>query len=426
MNFASAFGTYIESETIALGRDTRRAGERLRSSVIAGLLATGTNIYDLGIVPTPVLQYVLTQLDTKGGISISGPNVGAEWKALRFFGVDGAPLNTYQSEELLDIFHNGLFTYKAWDQLGHLSYYEDALQSYAEYLKAFLDAEAIRSRHFKIVLDCCNGTASQFVGPLFTELGCEVVTINNQPSPDAVYTPLPEEKNTQAVCQIVTPLNADVGFYFNLDATSLVVISDQGVSLGGEYTFALLTDYVLSEHPRQPVVTNVSTTSLINELAHKYGSVVSKCRIGQQYVIERMRSISAVLGGEGSGGVAFPDFLYGFDGIVSMGLILQMLAHRQTRISEIVQSFPKYTIKKDFVRCPVYLFQTVLRRISEIFSGKTLDLTDGVKIFFDSGWLHIRPSRNEPVVRVIAESQVPDEAERFLQHGKTEVRKAMI
>jgi len=426
IDFASAFGTYIESGTVVLGRDTRRTGERLRSSAIAGLLSTGVNIYDLGIVPAPVLQYAVIQLGANGGVSISGPSVGAEWKALKFFGSDGAPLNTYQDEELLDIFYNGFFTYAPWNQIGRLSYYEAALQSYAESLKAFLDVEAIRARHYKIVLDCCNGTASQFVEALFTELGCDVVAINNEPSPDAVYTPLPEEKSTQAVCQIVKPLEADAGFYFNLDSTSLVVISDQGTTLGEEYTFALLTDYILSENPGKPIVANVSTTSLIDDLAHKYGAVVSKCRIGQKYVIERMRSISAVLGGEGSGGAAFPDFLYGFDGIASMGLILQMLAHRQTSISELVRSFPQYTIKKDFVRCPVYLFHTVLRRISEIFSEKNLDLTDGVKIFFDSGWLHIRPSRNEPVIRVIAESQTPEEAENLLQRGKAEVRKAMI
>ena len=426
IDFASAFGTYIESGTVVLGRDTRRTGERLRSAVISGLLATGIDVYDLGIVPTPVLQHAVSQLGANGGVSISGPNSGAEWKALKFFGSDGAPLNTYQSEELLDIFYNGSFMYAPWDLIGHLSYHEAALLSYTKALKAFLDVETIRARHFKIVLDCCNGTASQFVERLFTELGCDVIAINNEPSPDAVYTPLPEAKSTQAVCQTVKPLGADAGFYFSLDSTSLVVISEQGISLGEEYTFALLTDYVLSENPGKPIVTNVSTSSLIDDLAGKYGSVISRCRIGEKYIIERVRSMSAVLGGEGSGGVAFPDFLYGFDGIASMGVILQMLACKQTSISELVRSFPQYTIKKDFVRCPVYLFHPVLRRISEMFSEKMLDLTDGVKIFFGSGWLHIRPSRNEPVIRVIAESQDPEETENLLQRGKTEVRKAMV
>ncbi|MBD3323901.1 hypothetical protein GF339_04910 [candidate division KSB3 bacterium] len=426
MDFASAFGTYIESGAVVLGRDTRRTGERLRSSVIAGLLATGISIHDVGIVPTPVLQHVLTQHHAQGGISISGPSVGAEWKALKFFGADGAPLNTYQHEELLDIFHNGSFAYAPWDHLGRLSSDASALQAYAASLHAFLDTDAIRERQFKIVIDCCNGTASQFVDALFTAMGCDVVAIHNEPSPDAIYTPLPVEKNTQAVCQIVKPLRADAGFYFNLDSTSLVVISEQGVSLGDECTFALLTDYLLSENPGKPVVTNVSTTSLIDDLAQTYGSVVSRCRIGQQYIIERMRSISAVFGGEGSGGAALPAFLYGFDGILSMGLVLQMLAQKQTSLSDIVCSFPKYTIKKDFVRCPVYLFHAILRRIAELFSARPIDLTDGVKIFFDAGWLHIRPSRNEPIMRIIAESQDAEEAEHFLQLGKQEVRKLIV
>ena len=424
-DFACAFGTYLESGSVVLGRDTRRAGERLRSSVIAGLLATGMTIYDVGIVPTPVLQYALTQLHANGGICISGSSTGAEWKALRFFGVDGAPLNTYQSEELLDIFHNGSFSYAPWNNIGRLSYSQSALPVYTEHLKTFLDVETIRSRQFKIVLDCGNGTASQFVESLLKEFGCEVVAINNHPSPDAMYTPLPGEKQTQSIRQLMKPLGADAGFFFNLDASSIVIVSDQGTSLGEEYTFALLTEYMLSEQPGKPVVTNVSTSSLIDMIAQKYGSPVSRCRIGQQYIIERMRSISAIIGGEGSGSAAFPNFLYGFDGIVSMGIILQMLAQRKTALSEVVQTFPRYTIYKDVVRCPVFLFHTVLRRISEIFSGERLDFTDGVKIFFDTGWLHIRPSRNDPLMRVIAESPDPEEADRLYQSGKTEVRKAI-
>ncbi|GAK61286.1 phosphoglucomutase/phosphomannomutase alpha/beta/alpha domain I [Candidatus Vecturithrix granuli] len=425
-DFACAFGTYIESGAVVLGRDTRRAGERLRSSVIAGILATGVDLYDIGITPTPVLQYALTQLNSKGGISISGSSTGSEWKALRFFSADGAPLNTYQSEELLDIFHNGSFSYAPWNQVGQLSYCQTALQKYTEHLLAFLDVDTIRARQFKIVLDCGNGTASQFVESLFNAFGCEVIAINNQPSPDAIYTPLPNEKHTQAIRQLIQPLGADAGFFFNLDASSIVIVSDRGQSLGEEYTFALLTDYMLSQHPGKPVVTNVSTSSLIDMIAQKYGSPVSRCRIGQQYIIERMRSISAIIGGEGSGSAAFPDFLYGFDGIVSMGLILQMLAQRQTTLNEVVQTFPRYTIYKDVVRCPVFLFHTVLRRISEIFSGYRLDFTDGVKIFFDTGWLHIRPSRNDPLMRVIAESPEPEEADRLHQLGKTEVRKAIV
>ncbi len=409
-----------------IGRDTRRTGERLRSSVLSGLLSTGIHVYDAGIVPTPVLQHAVTRLEANGGISISGPNLGAEWKALRFFGSDGAPLNSYQDEELLDIFYNGSFSSKPWDELGTLTSYPDALHNYTKVLKTFLDLDAIRARQFKIVLDCCRGTASHYVAEFFTELGCEIVAINNEPSPDAVYAPLPETRHTQAVCQIVKPLQADVGFYFNLDATSLVVISDEGRSLGEEYTFALLTDYILSEHPGKPVVANMSTSHLIDDLAGRYGSVVSRCRIGQKYIIERMRSLGAIFGGEGSGGAAFPDFLYGFDGIVSMGVILQMLAQRQTSISEIVRSFPHYTIKKAFVRCPVHLFHPVLHRVSETFSGNRVDVTDGVKIFVDAGWLHIRPSRNEPIMRVIAESPDAEEAENLLQQGKTEVRKAML
>jgi len=426
INFACAFGTYLESGTVVLARDTRRAGERLRSSVISGLLSTGITIYDLGILPTPVMQHAITEIGATGGVSISGTNFGAEWKALKFFGSDGAPLNSYQDEELVDIFYNGSFSSQPWNQLGALRYYNDAMQSYARALTQFFDIDAIRERQFKIVVDCCNGTASQVVESFFEDLGCEVVAINNEPSPDAVYRPLPEAKSTQAVCQIVKPLKADAGFYFNLDATGLVVISDQGDSLGEEYTFALLSEYILSEHPGKAIVTNVSTSSLIDDLAARYASPVVKTRIGEKYIIECMRSIGGILAGEGSGGAVFPEFLYGFDGIASMGMILQMLAKRQTSISETVASFPQYSIKKDFVRCPVHLFHPVLRRISEIFSANTLDLTDGVKVFFQSGWLHIRPSRNEPVIRVIAESRDAQEAGNLLQRGKTEVRQAML
>lgn len=426
IDFACAFGTYLESGKVVLARDTRRAGELLKSSVISGLLSTGIDVYDLGVLPTPAMQHAITQLGAQGGVSISGTTFGAEWKALKFFDADGAPLNSYKDEELLDIFYNGSFSSKPWNKLGKLLRYEAARESYAAALKQFLDIDAIRKRGFKIVIDCCNGSASQFVSQLFTEFGCEVLAINNEPSPDARYHAMPEAKNAQAACRVVKPLQADVGFYLNLDATGLVVISDQGEPLGEEYTFAMLTDYILSENPGSGIVTNVSTSSLIEDLADRYQSKVVRTRIGQKYIIERMRSTVAGLAGEGSGGVAFPGFLNGFDGIASMGMILQMLAKRQTTISELVASFPQHATKKDFIRCSVHLFQPVLRQISEIFSDRELDLTDGVKIFFDSGWLHIRPSRNEPVIRVIAESRDAEEAENLLQRGKTEVRKAML
>ena len=426
IDFASAFGTYLETGAVALGRDTRRIGERLHSAVIAGLLSTGIDVYDLGILPAPVIQYAVKQMGAKGGVSISGPSAGPEWKSLRFFGADGAALNSYQDEELLDIFHNGSFAVKPWNQLGRLSSRDTAIRIYMNALRDFLDVEAIRARRFKIVLDCGNGTASQVVAQFLTDIGCDVIAINNTPSPDATYTPLIDERSVQSASQLVKPVGADIGFYFNLDATNVVVISEQGQSLGEEMTFALLTDDALLRQPGLPVVTNVSTTSLIDDIAAKYGSIVSRCPIGQKHVIERMRSIGAALGGEGSGGVAFPQFSYGIDGIASMGMMLQMLAQRGGSVSELAQTFPAYTIKKDAVRCPVYLFHTILRRISDIFAGETLDLTDGVKILFASGWLHIRPSRNEPILRVIAESRDPNDAETLLQRGKTEVRKAMI
>lgn len=426
IDFACAFGTYLESGTVVLARDTRRAGERLNSAVIAGLLSTGIDVYDLGVLPTPVMQHAITELGAQGGVSISGTTAGAEWKALKFFGADGAPLNSYKDEELVDIFYNGSFASQPWNQLGRLLRDDTAHDRYIAALTAFLDVDAITARQFTIVLDSHNGSASHFADRVLTELGCKVVAINNEPSPDAVYYPMPEPKNTQAVCQIVPPIGADAGFYLNLDATGLIVISDQGRSLGEEYTFALLTDYVLSEHPGGNIVTNVSTSSLIDDLAARYNATVTRTRIGQKYLIERMRSTAGVLAGEGSGGATFPDFLYGFDGIASIGIILQMLAKRATTISEIVASFPEYVIAKDFIRCPVHLFYAVLHRISEVFSDHTIDLTDGVKIFVDAGWLHIRPSRNEPVIRVIAESRDGDTTETLLQRGKTEVRKAML
>ena len=425
-DFACAFGTYLESGSVVLGRDTRRAGERLRSSVIAGLLATGMTIYDVGIVPTPVLQYALTQLHANGGICISGSSTGAEWKALRFFGVDGAPLNTYQSEELLDIFHNGSFSYAPWNNIGRLSYSQSALPVYTEHLKTFLDVETIRSRQFKIVLDCGNGTASQFVESLLKEFGCEVVAINNHPSPDAMYTPLPGEKQTQSIRQLMKPLGADAGFFFNLDASSIVIVSDQGTSLGEEYTFALLTEYMLSEQPGETgrdqcfhlEFDRYDCAKIWDLLFHAVGS-------DNSILLNVCAPFLPLSAARAAAAQRFRIFCTALTALSSMGIILQMLAQRKTALSEVVQTFPRYTIYKDVVRCPVFLFHTVLRRISEIFSGERLDFTDGVKIFFDTGWLHIRPSRNDPLMRVIAESPDPEEADRLYQSGKTEVRKAI-
>ncbi|MDD4879155.1 MAG: phosphoglucosamine mutase [Candidatus Omnitrophica bacterium] len=412
INFACAFGTYLKGGKVGVGCDTRASREMVKSAVLSGLISTGCDIVDLGICPTPIIQYTAKHLGLKGAIAITASHNNSNWNALKFIKADGTFLNFYEGEELLDIYHQGEFKKAAWDNLGRVTKNAAAIDLYMDKLCKYLDAGRIRRKRLKVAIDNCNGAGGEAAGIFMKKLGCRLVMINDEITGVFSHDPEPTSANMEQLSSIIKPVKADVGFMLDADVDRVAICTEQGKPLSEEYTFALLADYILSKR-RGPVVTNFSTSRMIDDIAKKYGVKLIRTKIGQAYIIEEMMDEGGVISGEGSGSVAVGDFQYASDGFLAMGLILQMLSEKKRKISELSAALPKYHMVKKKITCPPDIIYSVIDRAKRHYKDGDVDLADGVKVEWKDSWLHIRASNTEPLIRVLAESTSKEKAEEL-------------
>lgn len=413
MDFASAFGTYLNSQKVLLGRDTRPSGPMLQSAAIASLLSAGCDVVDLGICPTPILQFLVQRLEAKGAISISAGHNDADWNALTFINGEGTYLNSYQGEEMLDIYHLGQFTKTSTSSLGKLTVKTDHLTTYFKTLREFLNAEVIKKANLKVVIDACNGGGAGIVDPFCQEMRCELIPVNNEPSGYFPHDPEPRPRNASEVASIIKITKADVGFILNSDVSRLSIVAESGETLSEEYTLPLVAGYYLQKKPGT-VITNLSTSRMIEEVAIHQGCRVVKAKVGQSPCIQTMIEEDGVMAGEGSGSVAVRDFQPAYDGFLAMGMILEMMAVKRSTISQMVHVLPKYHITKAKIYCPPLKAHTIVSEIKILYPSPNIDTTDGIKVEWEDGWIHVRVSATEPMIRIIAESRSKEKAQERL------------
>jgi len=427
VNFAQAFGTYMESGQILVCRDTRPSGAMVRSAVISGLISTGCEVVDLGICPTPSMQLLLTSLGARGGIAISGGHNPEGWNALKFVRDDGIYLNALQAGELLDVFHQGEFSKMPWNRLHKVQERSDAIDLHLTRVKESLGIEAIRRRRFVVAVDCCNGACSQMTPRFLEELGCKVVSINDSVSERFPHDPNPTPSNMQQLRALVKASGADIGFAHDADGERLGIVTEHGVPLSEEYTLAILTVIQLSQKPGV-VVTNLSTTQAIDEIAARLGGRVIRTLIGQAYVAEAVKETGAVVGGEGSGGVILPEIQFSHDSLAAIGKILEFLALRQSTLSDLADSVPKFHMVKrnlGFSPSTIYaVIQDLRASIDSEAQSAAVDFSDGIKLSWPDGWVHVRDSNTESMIRIIAESKEANRAESLADWAQSRVRMA--
>jgi phosphomannomutase len=409
--FAQAFGTYLGGGRVVVGRDPRTSGEMVRQAVAAGLLSSGCRIIDIGVCPTPTLQLMVRTLGARGGIAITASHNPPEWNALKFVGADGLFLSGDRGRELLDIYHQGDYTKVRGARMRPIEERRDACDVHvAAVLKALGPVRS--SRPLRVVLDACNGAGSTITPRLLHALGVDSVVING--NPDGTFPrpaePLPE--NLTALCDAVRRHHADIGFAQDMDADRLAIVSEQGEPIGEERTLVLAAQYVLSTTPG-PVVTNISTTHALEEVATRYGSRVWRTKVGEANVAEGMRRHHAIIGGEGNGGVICPQINFARDSLVAIALVLHLAAARGQSISELTAALPACEMAKHQVPCPSHRITEVLRRVREEYSGFEVNLQDGVKVMMPDGWFLLRGSNTEPVLRLVAEAPTGREAARL-------------
>lgn len=407
LDFAAAFGTFLEPGPVVLGRDPRASGVMLREGVASALLASGHDVIDLGVVSTPVIQRAISRLGARGGVSIGASHNAAGWNALKFFGADGIYLSTPEAGELLDIYHLRRFRFAEWDGIGKLRADANALDPYLDELAEVYDFESLK--RLKVLVDCCNGTSSIILRRMKERFGFGFVLLNEKiEGVSFAHEPSTSQRTVALqLAPLMQPVGADAGFLFDVDSDRIAIATERGEPVSEEMIQPMLADYVLPRVPGRLLITNLSSTALLEWVAEKHGARVVRVPVGRQAAIDALTSYrpeQVALAGEGTGAVMMPQFRFVYDGIASMLAILSRMTETGRTLSQLVSDYPKYSILKGEVALSSRNIPELLMKIQESYQDGTVNTADGLRIDWPDAWFHVRVSQTEPVVRVICEA----------------------
>lgn len=414
--FAQALGSDCPAgATLALSRDNRPSGVMLGAAATAGLLSTGCRVLDLGVVPTPTVGVTVRDRRLAGGIQISASHNPAPWNGLKLFGPEGAVLAPAEGTRILNRFRSGSF------RAGHMFRSQD-LQLippgdpdspsvvHRRLAVAQANTEAVRRRGFRVFVDANGGAGGPLARELLQDgLGCMVEGLGLHPADDFAHKPEPTEENLRHVTPLIAEKRCAVGFALDPDADRLAIIDEKGRYIGEELTLALALEYVLRQRPG-PVVVNMSTSRVNEDIARKYGCSFHRSAVGEANVVQRMREVGAVIGGEGNGGVIDPRVGWVRDPFVGMALVLSLMAETDQPLSGLADALPHYVIQKDKYTVAAEQLPELYAAVQRSHPEATTNREDGLRLDWDDCWVHIRPSNTEPIVRVIAEAPTAERA----------------
>lgn len=402
-----------------VGRDTRPSGSVLNLAVAAGITSAGGRVVDIGVCPTPTVQLAVERRAAAGGVAVTASHNAIEWNALKLISSDGTFLVKSEVERVADAATGGRLEYTGHDRAASVDSYAEACSEHIDGVLGldYVEAGAIRKHGFKVALDCVNGAGSVVVPGLLEELGCEVHRLDCEPSGVFNRNPEPTAANIGSLCDLVVKSGADIGFALDPDADRLAVVDEGGTPIGEDYTLVICADLVLGKNPG-PLVTNLSTTMAMEDVARKHHADFHRAPIGEINVVTRMKEVSSPIGGEGNGGVILPALHYGRDSLVGICLVLQALARSGGPVSTLVKKFPRYAIIKKKVALEGDLDSDRLRAmLKSEFPDAVMNLEDGVRVEMEGAWLHVRRSGTEPVLRVIGEAATGAEAENLVSRA---------
>jgi phosphomannomutase len=420
--YAAAFGAWARNHgkgsAIVVGRDSRVSGPMFHGVVLGALQAVGCGVVDIGLTTTPTCQLTVEEQHAAGGLMLSASHNPIEWNALKFIGPTGLFLEASEGAEMRAFVERGI-PYVTWDKLGTVQRYEGAVDAHVEKVLSipYLDVEKIRARRFKVALDCVRGAGGVIMPKLLERLGCRVTAINMETDGRFPRPPEPVAENLGELEQLVRKSGAEVGFAVDPDVDRLALVSDEGRAIGEDYTLALAARVVL-RHRRGPVVTNLSTSRVVEDVAAAAGVPVIRAPVGEVNVAVRMRAEKAPVGGEGNGGVILSELHLGRDAPVGVALVLQLLTEEGRPLSQIVRGLPRYAIVKDKLDRPAASLDSVYEALRGAFPGAAADTQDGLRLAWPDRWVHVRPSGTEPIVRVIAEAPTAEEAGELIRQSR--------
>jgi phosphomannomutase len=425
VRFAAAFGAWARhrgpGRRVVLGRDSRVSGPTFHRLVTAALQSVGCDVIDIGLAPTPTVQLAVEHHHAAGGIAITASHNPIEWNALKFIGPDGLFLDAEAGAAMRARLAEGK-DWVRWDGLGAVEQDDEAIARHiAAVLRLpYLDVPGIRARRFRVALDACHGAGGAILPALLAELGCEVFAIGTETDGRFPRPPEPVAEQLGDLSALVSRTGAAVGFATDPDVDRIAVVDETGRAIGEDWTLALAARVVLAKRPG-PVVTNLSTSRVLDDVAAAYGMTVGRAPVGEVNVALAMRRAGAVIGGEGNGGVILPDLHLGRDAPVGAALVLQLLHETGAPLSATVAAYPRYAIVKDKLDRPDAPLDAVYAALRAAFADADADAQDGLRLTWADRWLHVRPSGTEPIVRVIAEAPDDGAARALVARARAEL-----
>ncbi len=407
----------IKTNKIVVGRDARLSGKMVEKLVVGTLMGMGFDVVNIGLASTPTTELAVTMEGACGGIILTASHNPKQWNALKLLNEKGEFLNKEEGEEVLALAENDDYEYVEVTELG-TEIKKDYTDKHIEAVLGLklVDVEAIKKANFKVALDCVNSVGGIILPKLLNALGVNTVTsLYGEPTGDFQHNPEPLEKNLQDIMNLMAKGENDVAFVVDPDVDRLAIICENGEMFGEEYTLVSVADYVLSHTPGN-TVSNLSSTRALSDVTRAHGGSYEAAAVGEVNVVTKMKATNAIIGGEGNGGVIYPESHYGRDALVGIALFLSHLAHKAMKVSELRKTYPAYFISKQKIELsPAIDVDAILKQVEEKFASEKVNTIDGVKIDFPEKWVHLRKSNTEPIIRIYSEAKSMEEADELGQ-----------
>ena len=434
VKFASAYGTWLKNKNpnkrlkVVIGRDARPSGQMVSDLVCSSLIGLGIDVVNLGLSTTPTVEIAVPLENADGGIILTASHNPKQWNALKLLNEKGEFISGAEGNALLEIAEEASFSFAEVDDLGVITDNDSYLQKHIDAVLALplVNVQAIKNANFSVVIDAVNSTGGIFIPALLEALGVHHITkLYCEPNGQFPHNPEPLPEHLTDLAAKIKESKADVGFTVDPDVDRLAMVCEDGSMFGEEYTLVAVADYVLSQTPGA-TVSNLSSTRALRDVTEQRGENYHASAVGEVNVVNLMKAENAIIGGEGNGGVIYPESHYGRDALVGIALFLSHLALKNCTASALRDSFPKYCISKNKIQLtPQIDVDLILNKMADKYKNEEVDTTDGVKIYIGKEWVHLRKSNTEPIIRIYSESKSMDDANSLADRFKAEI-KALI
>ncbi len=419
VKFAAAYGIWLKGYSkkddlkVVIGRDARLSGEMIQNLVVSTLVGLGIDVIDLDLSTTPTVEIAVPLENADGGIILTASHNPKQWNALKLLNEKGEFLNAAEGALILEIAEKEDFVFAEVDDLGSIAKNDSYIDIHIDEVLnlSLVDADTIRAKKFKVVVDGVNSTGGIAIPKLLKELGVEVVELYCDPTGHFPHNPEPLKEHLQDICELVIKEKADFGIVVDPDVDRLAFISNDGEMFGEEYTLVACADYVLSK-TKGSTVSNLSSSRALRDITEKHGGTYEAAAVGEVNVVTKMKANNAVIGGEGNGGIIYPESHYGRDSLVGSALFLMLMSERGGTVAELRASYPSYFMSKKKIQLtPTLDVDGILKAMAEKYQNDDISTIDGVKIDFPENWVHLRKSNTEPIIRIYTEAKSQNEAD---------------